>query len=142
MKRFVTLLACTAVLVLAVGCGGEEPDAGSSAAGRDDALVAKAREIVRAVDEARWDDARKDFDANMRSQLTSDLLERSWEAYLKLFGEFRSQGEAEVVSSGTYKVVNIALDMADRDGQARVTFDEVERIAGLFFLKTGVPVPS
>lgn len=140
MTRGRRAFASVAVLFLCASCGSDQ--ATSTVADTEDALVAKAREIVTAVIEERWEDARRDFDDTMRKRLTVNLLETSWEAYQKLFGEFRSQGDAEVVTSGSYKVVNIQLDMAKRKGEARVSFDEDEKVAGLFFLKTGVPVPD
>lgn len=140
VRGFGTLM-CVGALSMSAACS-EKADTASSISASDEALITKARAIVSAVEEARWQDARKDFDATMREGLPSSKLAVSWAAYVKEFGDLESMGDAEVVDSGVYKVVNIELDLSKREGEARVTFDEKGKVAGLFFLKTGVPVPS
>jgi hypothetical protein len=122
---------------LVAGCGSEDADGRVS----DSALVSTSREVVNDVVAGRYAEVRALFDETMKAQLSEQKMDEAWKQFVTLFGEFQRQGSAEVVKSGGFDVVNIALLMTKREGQARVTFDADGKIAGLFFLRTDVPVP-
>jgi hypothetical protein len=58
-----------------------------------------------------------------------------------MYGALKSQGTPEIFVRGSITVVNVPLTMENGPAQARVSFDPNGKIAGLFFLRTGVPVP-
>ncbi|MEU9476573.1 DUF3887 domain-containing protein [Streptomyces sp. NPDC048191] len=82
------------------------------------------------------------FDANMRKHLPPDVLGRVWKSYQAQFGRYRSHEKPEDVKSGRFTVVRVPLRMEHSAGEFRVSFDKSGAIAGLFFLKPGVPVPT
>lgn len=81
------------------------------------------------------------FDEALRGQATPEFLAKSWNDYQKAFGRFESHGDPKQVASGNGNVVDVPLHMAKRPGTFRVTFNTDGQIVGLFFLRTGVPVP-
>ncbi|WP_328302585.1 DUF3887 domain-containing protein [Streptomyces sp. NBC_00435] len=81
------------------------------------------------------------FDETLRHQASPELLARSWQDYQEQFGPYRSHGDPRQVASVQGTVVNVPLNMAKRPGEFRVTFNEDGLLTGLFFLRTGIPVP-
>ncbi|WP_329193343.1 MULTISPECIES: DUF3887 domain-containing protein [unclassified Streptomyces] len=81
------------------------------------------------------------FDEALRGQATAEFLAKSWNDYQKTFGRFESHGDPKQVASGNGNVVDVPLHMAKQPGTFRVTFNTDGQIVGLFFLRTGVPVP-
>ena len=77
----------------------------------------------------------------MEAKLSEEGLAEATSAYESTFGSFVSMGEPEIIKRGDLRVVNVPLEMSEDDGQARITFDAQDRIAGLYLLRTGVPVP-
>ena len=78
----------------------------------------------------------------MVASLSAKELERNTNAYVDLFGEFRSQGHAKVYDRSPIMTVTIALRMANRPGEARISYDTSDKIAGLYLLRAGVPIPT
>ncbi|WP_405486195.1 DUF3887 domain-containing protein [Streptomyces sp. NBC_00096] len=81
------------------------------------------------------------FDETLRHPAPAELLARSWKEYQEEFGAYRSHGEPQQVASVQGTVVNVPLHMAKEPGEFRVTFNEEGHLTGLFFLRTGIPVP-
>ncbi|MBT2482365.1 DUF3887 domain-containing protein [Streptomyces sp. ISL-94] len=81
------------------------------------------------------------FDEAMQQKVSPEALEQSWKSYQAEFGRYQSHGDPQQVASGSGTVVNVPLRMAKQPGEFRVTFNESGRITGLYFLRTGVPVP-
>ncbi|QTI48848.1 DUF3887 domain-containing protein [Streptomyces nojiriensis] len=82
------------------------------------------------------------FDPTLRKLLPPDALARAWAVYQDELGRYRSHGGPEDTSSGRFTVVGIPLSMEREAGEFRVTFHEDTSIAGLFFLRAGVPIPQ
>ncbi|MGJ5751437.1 uncharacterized protein DUF3887 [Streptomyces puniciscabiei] len=82
------------------------------------------------------------FDASMRKHLPPDGLEKVWKSYQAQFGHYRSHGKPKDTESGRYTVVGVPLRMQHSAGEFRLSFDKKGSVAGLFFLKPGVPVPK
>ena len=57
------------------------------------------------------------------------------------FGPYQSHGDPQDVQRGDITVVNVPLQMEREPGQFRLSVHPDGTIAGLFFLKEGVPVP-
>lgn len=81
------------------------------------------------------------FDEALRPHASAEVLARSWTAYQQQFGSYVSHGTPRRVPSGDATVVNVPLHMEKKPGEFRVAFKGDGRIIGLFFLRTGVPVP-
>lgn len=81
------------------------------------------------------------FDETIRHQASPESLATSWKDYQEQFGTYRSHGDPQQVASLQGTVVNVPLRMAKQPGEFRVTFAEDGRLTGLYFLRTGVPVP-
>jgi hypothetical protein len=81
------------------------------------------------------------FDQNLQKMLPAAALGQAWSAYQQTFGAYQSHGDPEDVQRGDLTVVNLPLQMARRPGQFRLTVHPDGTVAGLYFLREGVPVP-
>lgn len=81
------------------------------------------------------------FDETLRHQASPEALAQSWKDYQEQFGPYRSHGDPSQVASVQGSVVNVPLHMEKGAGEFRVTFDEGGHLIGLYFLRTGIPVP-
>ncbi|MFF1556994.1 DUF3887 domain-containing protein [Streptomyces sp. NPDC058279] len=82
------------------------------------------------------------FDPTTRRLLPPAALAQAWTAYQAAFGSYRSHGRPADVASGALTVVNVPLSMEHRPGEFRVGFHEDGSIAGVWFLRAGVPVSA
>jgi uncharacterized protein DUF3887 len=82
------------------------------------------------------------FDQTMQKMLPANALGRAWTTYQQAFGAYQSHGDPESVPRGDLTVVNVPLVMERRPGQFRLTVHPDGTVAGLYFLKEGVPVPD
>ena len=149
-----TVLAATVLSLAACGSnnhGGNaaQPTAPSSSASSSTAGSTKpaedqynqlALQILDAV--VRGDDATATahFDTDLKEKLPPDKVAASWAAYQQTFGNYQSHGGPQQVPLGDLTVVNVPLQMSQQPGEFRVTFHNDQTVAGLFFLRTGVPV--
>ena len=108
----------------------------------DSALTERTKEIVGNIFAGRYAPVREQFDPTMEAKLSEEGLAKATSAYEATFGSFVSMGEPEIVDRAALRVVNVPLEMSEAEGQARITFDARGRIAGLFLLKSGLPVPK
>lgn len=135
------MAVCVTVIVLVAGCAKRE-------AGRDPAAEPSAsdyaeegRRVVERLVAGEFAKIREDFDETMTRGLSERKLREGWAQYQSMFGRYKSHGEPEVIKRGPITVVNVALTMERRRGQARISYDSGGNIIGLFLLRTGVPVP-
>ncbi|MGW7461096.1 DUF3887 domain-containing protein [Streptomyces sp. NPDC054797] len=80
------------------------------------------------------------FDPRLAKLLPPDALGEAWETYQDEFGRYRSHGDPQDIAFGEFTVVNVPLRMERGPGEFRVTFHPDGSIAGLLFLKPGVPI--
>lgn len=99
-----------------------------------------ALEALDAIVQGDFAAAVTHFDTTMQQQLPPEGLEAAWTTYQQQFGSYQSHGDPDDVAVGDLTVVNVPLQMEREPGQFRVTFHEDGTIAGLYFLKEGVPV--
>lgn len=133
MKRLVPV----ALVFLAVGLACFEEPAPTD----DVALKERAKTIVSNIFAGKYASVRQDFDPTMAAELSEEGLAEATSRYQSMFGSFVRMGVPEIVDRAALRVVNVPLEMSEGEGQARITFDTQGRIAGLFLLRTGVPVP-
>lgn len=130
-------IALTSVLVTLTGWG-----APSSANAAPDQNNRVALEIFDAIVRGDNSAATAHFDSQMQEKLSPQALGSAWKDYQQLLGAYQSHGDPEQVPRGDLTVVNVPLQMQQEPGQFRVTFHNNDgTVAGLFFLKAGVPVP-
>jgi Protein of unknown function (DUF3887) len=110
----------------------------SPAPGQDDNRALKMLDAIIQGDSAG---ARTHFDSVMQKKLSCQKLSSAWADYQQTLGSYQSHGDPQDVSRGDFTVVNISLQMSQLPGQFRVTFHDDGSVAGLFFLRAGVPVP-
>jgi Protein of unknown function (DUF3887) len=82
------------------------------------------------------------FDAQMHQKVSTQLLADSWKSYQQTLGAYESHGDPQQVPHGDLTIVNVPLQMQQEPGQFRVTFHSDGTVAGLLFLRAGVPVPG
>jgi hypothetical protein len=102
----------------------------------------QALQILDAIVRGDFSGATAHFDSPMKATVTPEVLASDWATYQQQFGKYESHGDPEDVARDDLTVVNIPLEMAVMRGQFRVTFHNTDgTVAGLYFLKAGVPVP-
>jgi hypothetical protein len=141
-SRIVAGLALATTLGLA-GCGSTAPASAVVPAppgpGRYDQLA-----IADLTDIAAGNDGPVEagLAPAMARQLRAPALAQAWQSYQQLFGSYQSHGQPQDIAYNNFAVVNVPLTMTKQPGQFRISFDRTGRIAGLYFLRVGVPVPS
>ena len=133
MKFALFAVALLAVLVF---------PAGRAAAGTGGSFDARAEQVVTDLNAGDFSDVAAEFDATMSSQLTADDLALAWKTYQDLLGSFQSAGQPTSVMRGDITVEQVPVQLAQSPGEVRVSFNPDGTIAGLFFLRPGVPVPD
>ncbi|ORA35485.1 hypothetical protein BST20_18030 [Mycobacterium branderi] len=103
----------------------------------DELALATLDNIVQGDDTA----ATAHFDPRMQAALPAQALGQAWTNYQQTLGPYQSHGDPEDLQRGDLTVVNVPLQMAHAPGQFRLTVHPDGTIAGLFFLRQGVPVP-
>jgi hypothetical protein len=102
----------------------------------------QAQQILDSIVRGDFNSATAHFDRTMQQRLSPEALASAWAQYQHQFGAYQSHGDPQDVPRADLTVVNIPLKMATLPGEFRVTFhDNDGTVAGLFFLRTGVPVP-
>ena len=122
-------------------CTATSSSSASSATPAANRFNQEALDVLDAVIRGDWDKATACFDPQMQQQLSKKSLESAWSTYQEAFGKYKSHGNPQPVARGALTVVNVPLQMEHQPGEFRITFHADGTVAGLFFLKTGVPVP-
>jgi len=81
------------------------------------------------------------FDPELQKRLPPKSLQQVWDGYQRTFGAYQSHGDPEDNPRGDLIVVNVPLQMDRMPGQFRVKIHPDGTIAGVYFLREGVPVP-
>jgi len=126
-----------AVMGLGAWTANAAPAAPTAAVAPDQLALATLNDIVQGDDSA----AAVNFDQTMQQKLPAAALGQAWTAYQQQFGPYQSHGDPQDVQRGDITVVNVPLQMQREPGQFRLSVHPDGTIAGLFFLKEGVPVP-
>ncbi|SIB34813.1 Uncharacterised protein [Mycobacteroides abscessus subsp. abscessus] len=131
------LIMLGALAMNASACGRADTPKASAAGSPDELALATLDQIVQGNNEA----ATAYFDQTMADMLSAPALGQAWITYQELLGTYQSHGEPEDIRRGALTVVNVPLQMEHAPGQFRLTVHPDGTIAGLYFLKEGVPVP-
>ena len=130
LRRGIPVALAMLIATSLAGCGGGGGD-----------LEERAKETVELIFAGDYAAVRADFDEALSATLSEEQLAATRAQFEEEFGTFESMGDPEVVERGELTVVNIPLQMSEGEGEARITYDSQGKIAGLFLLRAGVPVP-
>lgn len=136
-RALATLALLGALAMSMSACGGADTPTSSTTGSPNDLALATLDQIVQGDNS----DATAHFDQTMADMLSAPALGQSWITYQQLLGTYRSHGDPQDVQRGELTVVNVPLQMEHAPGQFRLTVHPDGTVAGLYFLKEGVPVP-
>jgi dienelactone hydrolase len=128
-------LVLLAFLTLTAG-GGVRPALASAPA--DDALTAKARSFLTALEAGDFQGAVRDFDETMLKVSGPDKLAPLWKEQLpKQLGAFKKETGSRTEKSGDYEFVYLTCEFEKTTLDLRVVFDKAGRIAGFQLVPAG-----
>jgi hypothetical protein len=137
-----TRLVPVLLLVLAA-CGGKgsSPPEVSSECRSPKTIRVRAACFVEDLAAGRFSRARSSFDATMKEEKSLAALENDWKTYQELVGAYESHGTPDEVKTGVLLVERVPVTTDKGKGEVRVTYHANGTIAGVFFLRAGVPGP-
>jgi dienelactone hydrolase len=107
----------------------------------EDALTAKARALLTAMEKGDFELATRDFDATMLKVFGPEKIEAMWKTQLPAqLGAFKKQAAARREELQGYDIVLVTCEFEKATLDARVVFDKEGKIAGLGFVPTAPPV--
>ena len=140
MKYFVLGLAISVIVV--VSARGESPsnqptdvkvtlpnDVDSSSPAQ-----AAAREFIVLLQQEKFEDSVKRFDATMTKALPVEGLRAIWQSMIQQNGALKRVLQSKAARVGDYDVVNTPCKFEKATIVVRVVLDEKNQVAGLFFL--------
>jgi hypothetical protein len=77
----------------------------------------------------------------MKTKLTAAEMCGGYQDFVAQFGSFVSHGAPTATAAVGDTVIRVSLRMSRRPGEFRITYDSQGKIAGLYFLRSGVPLP-
>jgi dienelactone hydrolase len=135
MKRAIAL-----ILSFGLICAASAAFAVQDQAAAEDALTAKARAFLFALEKGDYQSATRDFDATMLKVFGPDKIEAMWAKQLPAqVGAFKQQGPARREQLQGYEIVLITCSFEKALLDARVVFDKEGKIAGLNFVPPAPP---
>lgn len=126
------LVAAVALLPALVGC--------HSVARAHSTFEATAETDLASIHAGSCSPVATRFDALMASRLKAAGLCSGFETYTEAFGQLRKQDAAYSTHIGVLTVVRIPLHLEHGNGEFRETFHPDGTIAGVYFLRPGVPL--
>jgi hypothetical protein len=144
MKYLVMGLAIS--LVVAVSARGEspsKPSADAKAASPNDGGSSSpsqiaAHEFIGLLQEEKFDDAVKRFDATMTKAMPATSLRAIWQSIIQQNGALKRVLQSKTGRAGDYNVVNTPCEFENATLVVRVALDKESKVAGLFFLPAPV----
>jgi hypothetical protein len=132
MSRWADLVASLRRL-LAAGSGSGAVKAGP--------FASEANDIVDSLTSGDFDAVAAKFDPTMSAHLHVSDLANNWRTYQEVLGTYRSHSAPISVMRGQLDVERVPLILGDGKGEVRITFHPDGTVAGLYFLKSGAPLP-
>ena len=80
------------------------------------------------------------FDPTVKGQYSETDLSTKWTTFEATFGDYQGHRAPISVKLAGLWVERMPVTMAHNQGEIRVTYDQNGQIAGLYFLKVGVPI--
>ncbi len=101
----------------------------------------RARALVAALSEERFEDATRDFDERMRGALPAKRLAEVWQTLRAQAGRLERIEGDRIEDAPPYRVVVVQASFEKAPLDIRVTVDAENRVAGLFFTPKATPAP-
>ena len=131
-----TVVALVLALTLTAGaCSSDKAEPATS----PPAMAAK--QLVDDMAAGNFSAVTSNFDAEMTKNLSGTQLATSWQAFQQNFGTYVSRGEPKEVKRGTITIEQVPVKLSKNKGEVRVSYHPDLKIAGLYFLKAGEPLP-
>jgi uncharacterized protein len=105
----------------------------------DDALVAKARAFITALEKNDFPAAARDFDDTMLKLSGPDKLAAFWKSVPAQMSPFKRQTAARRDTLGAYDIVLVTCEFEKQTLDARVVFDKDGKIGGFQFIPSLPP---
>ena len=102
---------------------------------------AKALDELRQIDAGDCEPTAAAFDAVVKARLDATSLCASYRDYTDAFGALVRPTKATQTERGDLAVVQVFLELRRAKGEYRVSFHPDGTIAGIYFLRSGVPLP-
>lgn len=102
-------------------------------------LIAKAEDMLSALEAGNYMAAVKDFDATMTKAAPPEKMKQVWEAVNKQLGGLKQKKGIRTEAGAQYDTVYITLEFERSKVDMKVVFNKDKQIAGQFF--TPPPVP-
>ncbi len=97
-------------------------------------LVRSAEKFVSLTSSGKWEEAILDFTAEMKAALPPEKLKESWESITSAFGKYKGSPYSTTKTAQGYRIVLVTMQFERADLDARVVFDDSDKIAGLNFV--------
>ena len=130
-----TACALVGALVLVVGACSSK----ASPATSPPAMAAK--QLVDDVAAGNFAEVTAHFDSKVAANLSGTKLAQTWQDYQQAFGNYVSRGEPKEAKRGAITIEQVPVKMSKHKGEVRVSYNPDLTIAGLYFLKSGQPLP-
>ncbi|MFC4854346.1 DUF3887 domain-containing protein [Actinophytocola glycyrrhizae] len=114
-----------------------DPRTGEDMARDADLLPGAAEKAVALLADlaaGRWAAVRRDFDARMAAELTTEKIVDVWAQVVGLIGAYERMGEPVALRLGNHTVVNVPLHCEAGQLTGRVSFNDDGTVSGLFLL--------
>lgn len=124
MKKLIILVVATAFILAA--CGSNKVDESTA-----NTYIDKAEKVVTLLNEENFDELRTMFDDTMQDALTVDQLQQTNDI-VKESGTFVSFEKSSVSFREGYYMVSLTTEYSEDKRVYTVTFDQQQRMAGLY----------
>lgn len=104
-------------------------------------IDATARSFVENLTSGKYQQAGALFDTSMAARLPADTLDVVWKSLTGQFGQFKGQGDTREETMNGFDIVYVTMNFEKSSIDARVVFDTVGQITGLFFVPTPTKEP-
>lgn len=114
---------------------------GTSAAVAHSRFDSQATESLTQIEHGNCEATASKFDATMKRALTPSGLCAGFLTYTQQFGALSGTGAAYSTKRGQLTVVRVPLTLIHSEGEFRISYHPDGTIAGVYFLKPGIPLP-
>ena len=96
-----------------------------------------AKEMIENLAAEDFKGAMKNFDDNMKKELSEDVLAKSWEEVIGKMGNYKKSYSLKSDIKNNYVILYMMSQFEKDTIEIQVTFDDEKKIAGLFFYPDG-----
>ena len=111
---------------------------GAAAPGLDETAT-RGRAFVELLVAKKFEEATAQFDPTMKSSLSTELLQKTWEGMSTAAGPFDRIVGARAEAAGAYRMALVTCLFGTNKLDAKIAFDGEGKVAGLFFVPSTEP---